>query len=346
MSIFEIVNDDVIISDDVIRDNLILEFKEVENEEEKIARLLDFLKEKKPNKMIVYLYSQMRCEEYSMSFNEKGFRTGFFHSGMDTDLKEEMYFDFLNGKIQILFATTAFGMGMNIPDIDSVVHLQLPESIEEFYQHVGRGGRNKNICPVCNCLLLYSKTNISRRRQQIESDKYSIERLEMSYKQLGLKNKAGKIVSKDKEDLLASKNNLPLIINYFEKYDILKCLGELNGSPLKIELYDNTPLWEKIINSIDDFDSFAYASSMSDISIEEIIRHIYEQEYLGNIKKLPAISRQLFFRPIINELQQEVALKIVSEINKFVNFRLVQYNEFIGLFSENYPYEYIRSFLQ
>ena len=346
LNVFEIDTNDVIISENIIRDNLTLEFKEVENEEEKIERLLVFHDEKKPKKMLVYLYSQIRCEEYSMLFNGKGFSAGFFHSGMDSDLKENTYFDFLNGNIQILFATTAFGMGMNIPDIDSVVHLQLPESIEEFYQHVGRGGRKKNICPVCNCLLLYSKTNVARRRQQIESDKYSAERLEICFKQLDLKNKAGKIVTKDKEDLLASKNNLSLIINYFEKYDILKSLGELNGSPLKIELYDNTSLWTKIIDSIDDLDSFVYASMVTGISIEDIIKHIYEQEFIGNIKKLPAISRQLFLKVNVNSLEKDISEQIISEINSFVDFRLKHYDEFIGLFTSNNPYEYIRSFLR
>lgn len=346
LNVFEIQDDDAIISEDIIRDNLTLVFKEVENEEEKISRLLDFHKERNPKKMLVYLYSQIRCEEYARLFNGKGYSAGFFHSGMDSDLKGNTYFDFLNGNIQVLFATTAFGMGMNIPDIDSVVHLQLPESIEEYYQHVGRGGRKKDICPVCNCLLLYSKTNIKRRREQINNDKYSVERLEMCFNQLNLKNKSNKIVSKDKEDLLASKNNLPLIISYFEKYDILKYLGELNGSPLKIELYDNTELWTQIINSLDDFDSFVYASMITGINIEDIIEHIYEQEYIGNIKKLPAINRQLFLKVNVNSLEKDKAELIISEINSFVDFRLRQYDEFIGLFTADNPYEYIRSFLQ
>ncbi|MFA5805418.1 MAG: RecQ family ATP-dependent DNA helicase [Melioribacteraceae bacterium] len=343
---FEIEKDNVIVSEEIIRDNLKLEFKEALNEEEKAQKLLDFHNGKNPKKMIVYLYSQLRSEEYSALLNQKGFSTGFFHAGMDADDKETTYNDFRNGKIEILFATTAFGMGMNIPDIDSVVHLQLPESIEEYYQHVGRGGRKKDICPICNCLLIWTKTNVKRRREQIENERYSFERLEMSFKQLGLTNKAGKIVNKDKEGLHDSKNNLPLIIDYFEKYGIIESLGELNGSPLKIELYNNTPLWNKIISSIDDIDSFVLASTNTGVKIEEIIQHVFEQEFIGNIKKLPAVSRQLFFKCNVNELQKEIANKIIEEINSFVDFRLTQYDEFIELFSSNTPNEYICSFLQ
>lgn len=346
LNVFEINQDDVIISNDIIRDNLELEFKEVSNEEEKISCLINFHKEKNPNKMIVYLYSQLRCEEYSSLFSDYGFRTGYFHAGMEAEIKENTYFDFLNGNIQILFATTAFGMGMNIPDIDSVVHLQLPESIEEFYQHVGRGGRNKDLCPECNCLLIWTKTNVQRRREQIEQDKYSKERLDICFKQLGLTNKSGKIVNKDKEDLLASKNNLPLIIDYFEKYKVIEPLGEINGSPLKIEFKEDTPIWTKVVESIDDFDSFVYAADQTGIDVKEIINHIYEQEYIGNIKKLPAISRQLFFKCNVNNLEEGIANEIISEINSFVDFRLKQYDEFVGLFSTDNPNEYIRTFLQ
>lgn len=346
LHVFRIDQTDVIILEDIIRDNLLLEFKEVANEDEKIVTLLNFYKEKKLKKMIAYLYSQLKSEEYSSLFNKHGFKTGFFHAGMDTVLKEKTYYDFLDGKIEMLFATTAFGMGMNIPDIDSVVHLQLPESIEEYYQHVGRGGRKKDLCPRCNCLLIWTKTNVQRRREQIESDKYSFEKLEKSFQLLGLSNKAGKIVNKDKEDLLASRNNLPLIIDYFEKYKIVESLGELNGSPLKIEFKEKTPLWDKIIGNTDDIDSFLYVSMKTGIDIKEIINHIYAQEYVGNIKKLPAVSRQLFYKCNVNSLEQGLANQIISEINSFVDFRLIQYDEFIGLFSAENSDEYIRTFLQ
>lgn len=346
LNVFEINQDDVIVSEDIIRDNLKLEFNEVSNEEEKVSCLLNFHKKINPNKMIVYLYSQLRCEEYSHLFNGYGYRTGYFHAGMESELKENTYYDFLNGNIQILFATTAFGMGMNIPDIDSVVHLQLPESIEEFYQHVGRGGRNSDLCPVCNCLLIWTKTNVQRRREQIEHDKYSKERLDTCFQEFDLANKAGKIVNKDKEDLLLSKNNLPLIIDYFEKFKVIESLGEINGSPLKIEFKENTPLWTKIIESTDDFDSFVYAADKTGIDVVEIINHIYEQEYIGNIKKLPAISRQLFFKCNVNNLEEGTANEIISEINSFVDFRLKQYDEFVGLFSADNPNEYIRTILQ
>lgn len=346
LKVFEIEKNNVIVSQNIIRDNLILEFEEASNEEEKAQKLIDYLEKKRPKKTIIYLYSQIRTEEYSAFFNNKGFRSSFFHSDIDSELKLRTYTDFLSGKIELLFATTAFGMGMNIPDIDSVVHLQLPESIEEYYQHVGRGGRKKDICPECNCLLIWTKTNVDRRRQQIERDRYSYERLETSFKQLGLSNKAGQIVNKDKEGLLTSKNNLPLVIDYFEKYRMIDSLGELNGSPLKIELYKNTPFWDKIINSIDDIDSFVLASIRTGVPIEEIINHIYEQEFVGNIKKLPAISRQLLFKCNVNKLETEIVDKIISEINSFVDFRLKQYDEFIGLFTAENPYEYIRSFLR
>lgn len=341
---FEIDKDNVVISD-IMRDNLELKFIKVDDEETKSIELLNFINNEKPKKVLAYLYSQPKCEGYAKEFCNHRFKASFFHAGMDTAEKEKAYQDFYNNNTQIMFSTTAFGMGMNIPDIDAVVHLQLPESIEEYYQHVGRGGRRKDICPTCKCLLLWSDTNIDRKRKQIEKDRFNKEKLENGFKQLGLSKKYP-IINKDKEDFYASRENLPLLYFLFEKYGVLNSIGEINGSPQTVELFENTDLWKAIINTTEDIDSFIYASGITGIEVEDIIKHLYEQEFIGNIKKLPAMSKQIFYKASTNNLQNDIADKIVNDINSHVEYRLSQFDELCALFSSKDPLNDIRQKLQ
>jgi hypothetical protein len=177
-------------------------------------------------------------------------------------------------------------------------------------------------------------------------DKFSIERLERGFKQLGLLKNSGKIVNKDKEDFLSSRDNLPLIGYHFEDKGILNMIGEINGSPKTIELYENTELWQRIVDNIDDIDSFVYASKVTGLEIKTIIDHLYEQEFRGNIKKLPAMSRQLFFKSNYDELPRNKAEMIIKEVDSYVDYRLKQFEELYNLFTNKNPAEYIRSILQ
>ncbi len=342
---FGILERNVIRPDSILRKNLISKFKKVSNEKEKVKQLESFLREKKPKKSLAYLYSKRECESYACAFSVLGFKTEYFHAALEPEEKDRVYSEFLEGKIELLFATTAFGMGINIPDIDSVVHIQIPNSVEEYYQHIGRGGRDATRCPECFCLALWSEVNFKKRKGIILSDKFTEEMLERSFKQLSLYNKAGKIVSKDKEDYLAASDNLHLVKYYFEREGVLKTIGEINGSPLKIILKKNTVLWDKILKAAGGIDSFIHASNHSGIKIEGIIKHLYEQEFSGNIEKLPARSRQLFFKSNYNTLPKKTVNKIIREANMFVDFRVNQLEELHELFSHSKPNDYIKKIL-
>jgi ATP-dependent DNA helicase RecQ len=342
---FDIKERNIIRPDSILRKNLISKFKKVSNEKKKIKELESFLREKKPKKTLAYLYSKRECETYARTFSALGFKTDYFHAALEPEEKDRVYNEFLGGKIELLFATTAFGMGINIPDIDSVVHIHIPNSVEEYYQHIGRGGRDTARCPECFCLALWSEVNFKKRKGAILSDKFTEEMLERSFKQLSLNKKAGKIVSKDKEDYLASSDNLHLVKYYFEKEEVLTTIGEINGSPLKITFQKNTPLWDQILKAAGGIDSFILASNQSGVKIESIIQHLYEQEFKGNVKKLPARSRQLFFKSNYNTLPKIIAQKIIRDANIFVDFRVEQLEQLHELFSHSKPNDYIKKIL-
>lgn len=335
---FKIKDEQVFIASNMIRENLKLHFQRVDHEDEKEALLRNFLEIYKPQKSIAYLYSKRECENYAEKLSDK-FTTDYFHSGRDSDDKQSVYQNYLNSEFQILFATTAFGMGINIPDIESVIHLHIPNSIEEYYQQAGRGWRKKTELKDCHCLALWSNVNFDRRRQELENQKYNIDLLKKAFKALlgGAKIKnTGQVVNKDKDALLNSEFNLQLLKYKLEKHGIIKTMGEVNGTPLSIKLSVATEFWDRIIHTAKNgMDSFSFVSRQLNIPIIDIIHHLYEQDLAGNIEKLPAMKKDIFFELLTKELDDFTGAEIVQEINSEIDYKIMQLNELQELFSSN-----------
>lgn len=334
---FKVEEKNTYISKSIIRDNLKLNFQQVENENEKSKYLLEFLIKHKPKKSIAYLYSKMKCENYADEFSDK-YITDWFHAGVESEEKSKVYSKFLNDKIELLFATTAFGMGINIPNIESIIHLQIPYSVEEYYQQVGRGWRNKTVYKDCFCLALWSDKNFEVREEDLESQKVDSEIIQNAYKSLigGIKNyKIGQIVNKDKDAFLNSNNfNLQLLKHLLEKRGVIRTIGEINGTPQSILFYKNTEIWDKIIHSSNSgINSFRYVSDDLNISITDIIEHLYQQDLLGNIKTLPAMKKDIYFQLLATELSSDIVNSVISEINETVDFRINQLQELKDLFN-------------
>src|SRR5690606_30935885 len=73
---------------------------------------------------------------------KKGISTTAYHGGLSNKLKEEHQHQWINNQKQVMVATNAFGMGIDKPDVKTVIHINLPESIESYFQEAGRAGRN------------------------------------------------------------------------------------------------------------------------------------------------------------------------------------------------------------
>lgn len=325
-----------IVKKDIIRTNLKLHFEQVGQEDEKSEVLKEFLSKYKPQKTIVYLYSRPKCEEYAKEF-ESIYKADYFHGGVESEEKDNVYSNFLNNKLDILFATTAFGMGINIPDIDCVAHLQIPNSVEEYYQQVGRGWRKKTESKVCQCCAIWSEVNFDRRIKEAKAQKYTLSHFKTAFRALTgsakIKN-IGQIITKNKDALLNSKLNLQLLRYKLEKYGVLRTIGELNGSPATIELHSDTTLWKKIVEATREGpDSFVYASIELGILLNDIIDHLFEQDFKSNIKKLPAMKKDIFFEMLMTEIDENIVQSIVDEINQEVNFRVARLNELWELFA-------------
>lgn len=333
---FNINQSNIYISSNIIRDNLKLNFLKVVQEDSKLDYLKEFLSEFRPIKTIVYLYSKYLCEKYASDISDY-MSSAYFHSEIEPEEKSQVYKKFLAGEIDVLFATTAFGMGINIPDIESVIHIHIPNSIEEYYQQVGRGWRKKTENKICHCLAIWSDTNFERRKRELENQKYTGDLIFNAYKLLlgGARIKRiGQVVNKNKEALLNSDYNLQLLKFKLERHKVIRTIGEINGSPLTIALKHNTSLWEKIVQAANSgIDSFIYVSNTLNISIEDIVQHLYTQDLENNISKLPATQKDVYFEILSMKLDESIAHDIAHEINDEIDFRISQLEELRILFA-------------
>lgn len=120
------------------RDNLSYIVRHGDNKEEMLLRVLTST----TGSAIVYVRSRKRTRELAGFLAARGLSASFYHAGLAPEEKEERQNLWKSGALRIIVATNAFGMGIDKPDVRVVVHVDLPPSLEEYYQEAGRAGRD------------------------------------------------------------------------------------------------------------------------------------------------------------------------------------------------------------
>lgn len=146
---FNIDNSNVIVTG-FYRSNLSLNVLPT-SESEKNEKLAEILLPKKDDATIVYVTLQKSAEDVAQFLRSKGLMVSAYHAGMKSADREMIQNSFMNGQIPIIVATIAFGMGIDKSDIRTIVHYDLPKSIEGYSQEIGRAGRDGN---PSNCYVL------------------------------------------------------------------------------------------------------------------------------------------------------------------------------------------------
>lgn len=163
---FHISSENILKYPQFIRSEISLKVVKCVNEEEKEKKLWELLEIHKHEKTLVYVYrvkGGRSVEVFSHRANQiYQLKSAYFHGEMSAKERQECIAKFKRNEIDVIFATNAFGMGIDISDIRTVIHYWIPESVEQYYQEIGRAARDGI---ASNAYLLYSDKNIAVRRK-------------------------------------------------------------------------------------------------------------------------------------------------------------------------------------
>ena len=136
------------------RENLQLRVMKKKNTYDKLVKILQ---KYKGESVIIYCLSRKNTEEIASNLNKEGFLALPYHAGLNALTRQKTQEKFITDKVDIITATIAFGMGIDKPDVRLIIHYSLPQSLEGYYQEVGRAGRDSL---ASECVLFYSYADI------------------------------------------------------------------------------------------------------------------------------------------------------------------------------------------
>lgn len=149
----------------------------VQHDENKLRRILEVARSVKGSG-IVYVRSRKETVELSKFFNDNGVAADYYHAGLDGDTRNAKQEQWKSNHIRIIIATNAFGMGIDKPDVRFVLHKDLPESLEAYYQEAGRGGRDEQ---KAYAVLLYSEADRLKQERKFEISFPSVDEIKQVY---------------------------------------------------------------------------------------------------------------------------------------------------------------------
>ncbi|MCH2033032.1 MAG: RecQ family ATP-dependent DNA helicase [Tenacibaculum sp.] len=176
VSILELENP-TILQESFYKENLSLNVIYTNDKLSKLHRI--FQKNQAPS--IVYVNSRKRTKELSKYLNQHGFKSGYYHGGLQINEKKEAFDSWMSEEKPIMVATNAFGMGIDKANVGLVVHYNIPASLENYVQEAGRAGRNKK---QAFALMLTNDSDIQTSREILKRTLPSIQDLKEIHKKL------------------------------------------------------------------------------------------------------------------------------------------------------------------
>ncbi len=161
------------------RENLQYKVFPKNNEEEKYNTARDLLEEKHCP-AIIYVSRTRKAFLLARRLTEDGFQARPYHGKMDKQEKSENQDAFIRGDVQIIVATSAFGMGVDKKDVGMVIHYEISDSLENYIQEAGRAGRDENI--TADCFVLFDEEDLSKHFILLNQTKLSIKEIQQVWK--------------------------------------------------------------------------------------------------------------------------------------------------------------------
>ncbi|MEM7466551.1 MAG: DNA helicase RecQ [Pseudomonadota bacterium] len=200
-------------------------------------QLLDFIqREHQEDAGIVYCLSRKKVEETAEWLNGQGYRALPYHAGLGADTRAQHQAIFLREAGVIIVATIAFGMGIDKPDVRFVAHLDMPKTIESYYQETGRAGRDGE---PANAWMVYGLQDVIKLRQMLESSNGSAEHKRAEHHRLNAMLGLCEVTSCRREVLL----------NYFDE-QLPEACGNCDTCLEAVDTWDGTEAAQKALSTV------------------------------------------------------------------------------------------------
>lgn len=229
------------------------------------TQILNILNKHKNQSGIIYTFTRKEAESLSEFLVSKNYKAKAYHAGLEPKTRDEVYKSFVYDDIDIVVATIAFGMGIDKSNIRFIIHTSLPKTLENYYQEIGRAGRDNE---PSFTYLLYSKSDEIRRQAQIN------EAPELEYRQNGLQK-----LNKMYQFCISTKCRHRLIAKYFDD-EITNCQSLCDncnrGEVVQIDISINA---QKLLSAIYKSDQIFGATHIINILRGAKNSKIYEQKH-------------------------------------------------------------------
>ena len=326
-SSFNISKENIIKSELLLRSEIQLHTQKFTNEEEKEARFWDIVKTHRDEKILVYVYRKQgkrSVEELQEEAEQRGYKAMCFHGDMSAKERMAIIDKYRSGEVNLVFATNAFGMGIDIKDIRVVIHFMIPESAEQYYQEVGRAARDGG---GANAYLLYTNKNIEvKKKHFIDRSFPDAEKLAEVFVKLGKKTGIKVYPYFDDEEI---QECLP----YFLDADLLNI--EAKGFSQMSELTEITdPVLQEYFDSTKN-KAYGMTLKRNNITATELSERVYSDIVDGKAVANKPLSRWLVLNIKETEISDEkmkIMLESIAEKRKYKH-ELLDY--FVYLLEDN-----------
>lgn len=282
------------------RENLYFEVKHVKDKKEQIRNYMEAHRE---DSGIIYCATRKGVDELYLYLENLGFSVGRYHAGMGTEARRQGQEEFIYDRTKVMIATNAFGMGIDKSNVRYVLHFNMPQSMENYYQEAGRAGRDG---APAECILYYSPQDTVINRYLLESKEsyreYTAEELriiqsrdmERLRKMEGYctttKCLRGYILNYFGEQAGENCGNCSNCLEEFEEMDVSEAAADVvrciraSGQRFGMNLIAGTLLGENTARirscGMNQNPSYGKQSGLGQVRVKEVIRTMMERGYL------------------------------------------------------------------